>query len=81
MNEQKKIEQGQLELKFNFVMEELCIFYVDEVKIPIAQLFMKMFQISALQTIEKDLNIDIEIGKLEGFGYDQTPIIRMEHET
>ena len=48
-----------MELKFNFIMEELCVFYVDEVKIPIAQLFIKMLQISALQSIDKNLNIDV----------------------
>lgn len=41
MTEQNKIEEGQLELKFNFRMEEFCVFYIDEVKIPIVQLFIK----------------------------------------
>lgn len=46
---------------------------------PIAQLFLRSFIITADQSIEKDLTLTIEIGKLEGFGYDQNPIIRMEH--
>lgn len=36
-------------------MEELSLFYLDEIKIPIAQLFIKGLKISAEQNQEQDL--------------------------